>query len=163
MLTKENVVEIICKMIEYGKISIAVVQGMSNIGYIDAKNIVNLCLTNNLVKMDDGENHIPILTVDEFKNRVDSGALDLNLPIREREQEKDLVFLVSEYTDLIPIKGRQKYFAICPFHNEKQPSLIINAEKEPQHFHCFGCGVCGDCDDFQMLIKDRGIKKTVNK
>ncbi|HQP25882.1 MAG TPA: CHC2 zinc finger domain-containing protein [Smithellaceae bacterium] len=32
--------------------------------------------------------------------------------------------------------------ACCPFHEEKNPSFIINQKK--QTYHCFGCGAHGD-------------------
>ena len=35
-------------------------------------------------------------------------------------------------------------FAVCPFHNEKTPSMKIYEE----HYYCFGCGAHGDVTDF---------------
>lgn len=46
-------------------------------------------------------------------------------------------------------------FACCPFHNEKTPSLKINAQK--QYFHCFGCGAGGDV--FKLVGQLAGISK----
>ena len=34
--------------------------------------------------------------------------------------------------------------ALCPFHEEKTPSLKIYED----HFYCFGCGESGDCTGF---------------
>ena len=38
--------------------------------------------------------------------------------------------------------------AICPFHNDKTPSLSVNLQKG--HFHCFGCNAKGSIFDFYM-------------
>ena len=35
-------------------------------------------------------------------------------------------------------------FALCPFHNERNPSFKVCED----HFHCFGCGAHGDHTDF---------------
>lgn len=39
--------------------------------------------------------------------------------------------------------------AICPFHNDKTPSLLIDTSREAdlQHFHCFACGSHGTAID----------------
>jgi DNA primase len=38
--------------------------------------------------------------------------------------------------------------ALCPFHDEKSPSFVLN--KGDTHFHCFGCGAHGDAIGFLM-------------
>lgn len=35
-------------------------------------------------------------------------------------------------------------FALCPFHNERNPSFKVYED----HYHCFGCGAHGDHTDF---------------
>src|SRR6266508_4509884 len=40
--------------------------------------------------------------------------------------------------------------ALCCFHEDKNPSMFANREK--QLFHCFGCGAGGDVFDFIMLL-----------
>ena len=44
--------------------------------------------------------------------------------------------------DLRIIKSGSNYKALCPFHNEKTPSFIINQDKNT--YNCFGCGASGD-------------------
>ena len=44
--------------------------------------------------------------------------------------------------DLKLIKSGANYKALCPFHNEKTPSFLVNQEKNT--FNCFGCGKSGD-------------------
>lgn len=36
---------------------------------------------------------------------------------------------------------RHRYVALCPYHEERSPSLVISANLET--FHCFGCGMAG--------------------
>ena len=55
--------------------------------------------------------------------------------IQEVKQRADIV-RVAEY---FGIKKKQ----VCPFHQEKTASFSISQSK--QIFHCFGCGVGGDC------------------
>lgn len=44
--------------------------------------------------------------------------------------------------------------ALCPFHDDKTPSLLIDSSRDRgrQHFHCFACGAHGDAID---LVKER--------
>ena len=72
---------------------------------------------------------------------------------RERIRESvDIVDFVSEF---IPLKkaGAKNHSALCPFHQEKTPSFMVNPDK--QIFHCFGCGEGGDV--FTFLMKMEGI------
>ena len=58
----------------------------------------------------------------------------------------DIVELISSY---FPLKRAGRNFkALCPFHNEKTPSFMVNPQK--QIFHCFGCGRGGNAFSFLM-------------
>jgi DNA primase len=48
-------------------------------------------------------------------------------------------------TTLLQKKGRS-YVGLCPFHTEKTPSFHVS--QELGIYHCFGCGVSGDCATF---------------
>jgi len=61
----------------------------------------------------------------------------------------DIVKVISEYINLK--KAGKNFKALCPFHEEKTPSFIVNPEK--QIFHCFGCGAGGDVIKFLMSIE----------
>ena len=42
--------------------------------------------------------------------------------------------------------GPQRLKGLCPFHDDRHPSLIVYLDD--QHFHCFACGAHGDVVDF---------------
>ena len=46
--------------------------------------------------------------------------------------------------------------ACCPFHDENNPSFIVNQKK--QTYHCFGCGAHGDVITFIMKMKGLSYK-----
>jgi DNA primase len=56
----------------------------------------------------------------------------------------DMVELVGARTDLRRVGTR--HVGLCPFHDERTPSLSVNAEHGL--YHCFGCGASGDAISF---------------
>lgn len=58
----------------------------------------------------------------------------------------DLVEVLSPYLKLQ--RAGKAYKGLCPFHDEKTPSFIVNAGDT--HYHCFGCGAHGDAIQFLM-------------
>jgi DNA primase len=59
----------------------------------------------------------------------------------------DIVALVGEYLPLH--RAGSKFKALCPFHDDKNPSLEVNPDR--QSFKCWSCGAGGDVFDF---VKD---------
>ena len=64
--------------------------------------------------------------------------------LQELKRKSDLVSIASNYLRLEQ-KGR-RFWACCPFHNEKTPSFSINAEDGV--YYCFGCKESGDVIKF---------------
>jgi DNA primase len=58
----------------------------------------------------------------------------------------DIVALVGEYLALRRVGTRYK--ALCPFHDDKNPSFECNPER--QSYKCWSCGARGDIFDFVM-------------
>lgn len=58
----------------------------------------------------------------------------------------DIVSLVGDYLPLNRVGS--KYKALCPFHDDHNPSLELNADR--QSFKCWSCGAGGDIFDFVM-------------
>ena len=61
----------------------------------------------------------------------------------------DIVALVGEYLPLRRVGT--KYKALCPLHDDHNPSLEVNPER--QSFKCWSCGVGGDVFDFVKKIE----------
>ena len=64
--------------------------------------------------------------------------------IEEIKSRADIVDIISSFITVTK-KGRN-YFAVCPFHDDHNPSLSINKEKNI--FKCFVCGTSGDVFGF---------------
>ncbi len=71
--------------------------------------------------------------------------------IEDIKDRVDLVDLAKGYMTLR--QAGRNFKAICPFHQEKTPSLMISADK--QIWHCFGCGEGGDI--FTLVQKMEGV------
>ena len=63
------------------------------------------------------------------------------------KQAVDIVALVGEYLPLH--RTGSKFKALCPFHDDHNPSLELNPDR--QSFKCWSCGAGGDIFDF---VKD---------
>ncbi len=72
-------------------------------------------------------------------------------------QRIDLVEVMSPYVDFK--RSGSSYKALCPFHDEKTPSFMI--QKGDRHYHCFGCGAHGDAIQFLMTHLRLNFKDAV--
>jgi len=67
------------------------------------------------------------------------------------KQQADIVRIVGEYVSLRKA-GAQNFIGLCPFHQEKTPSMSVHVSR--QFFHCFGCGASGDVFSFVQKIEN---------
>lgn len=58
----------------------------------------------------------------------------------------DLVALIGEHVKLTP-KGRE-HVGLCPFHDDRSPSMHVVTHKGDGFYKCFACGASGDCYTF---------------
>lgn len=57
------------------------------------------------------------------------------------------------YYNLIPDTYSQKQKIVCPFHEDVNPSMIVDLGSNS--FYCFGCGLSGDDLKFAMLLSEK--------
>lgn len=72
--------------------------------------------------------------------------------VQQIKARLDIVELISDYVKLKQTGANFK--GLCPFHNEKTPSFMVN--KDRQMWHCFGCNVGGDM--FEFIQKVEGVE-----
>ncbi|PPE05197.1 DNA primase [Williamsoniiplasma lucivorax] len=61
----------------------------------------------------------------------------------------DIVSIISSYIQ-VQKKGRN-FWAVCPFHNDSDPSMSVSPEKKI--YKCFSCGASGNALDFVKNYK----------
>ena len=77
--------------------------------------------------------------------------------INEVRKKADIVDIISDYIPIEP-KGKN-YFALCPFHDDHNPSLSISREK--QIFNCFTCHTGGNVFNFVMEYENVSFPEAV--
>ena len=79
--------------------------------------------------------------------------------MRAIRQQADIVDIMSNYLTLE--KKGKNYRAICPFHDDHDPSLSISTDK--QIFKCFVCGTGGNVFTFVQKIEEISFPEAVAK
>lgn len=60
------------------------------------------------------------------------------------------------YYNLVPNTTSLTQKIVCPFHNDVNPSMIVNFEEGS--WFCFGCGLAGDAKKFVHLMESKSHK-----
>lgn len=75
------------------------------------------------------------------------------------QRKVNIVDVIQNY---LPVEKKGKnYFAICPFHDDHNPSLSISPEK--QIYTCFVCGASGNVFNFVMNYENISFTSSVIK
>ena len=56
--------------------------------------------------------------------------------------------------------GIVRHMALCPFHNDKHPSLHFDLKKN--RYKCFACGASGNVIDLVMRYNNMEFKEAIN-
>lgn len=79
--------------------------------------------------------------------------------ILDIKSKVNIVDVISEY---LPVEQKGKnYFAICPFHDDHNPSMSISPEK--QIYTCFVCGASGNVFNFVASYEKVSFVSAVKK
>ena len=79
--------------------------------------------------------------------------------ILDIKSKVNIVDVISEY---LPVEQKGKnYFAICPFHDDHNPSMSISPEK--QIYTCFVCGASGNVFNFVANYEKVSFVNAVKK
>ena len=87
-----------------------------------------------------------------------SGIFD-QATISQVQQANDIVDVVSEHVSLHR-KGKEMV-GLCPFHDDRRPSLNVNAVK--QIFKCFACGAGGSVLTFVQMRENLTFPQAVER
>lgn len=82
-----------------------------------------------------------------------------DIDVNKIRSNADIVRVVSSYLPLQQ-KGRN-YVAVCPFHNDSNPSLTVSQEK--QIYKCFSCNASGNVFTFVQEYEKIGFLEAVRK
>ena len=73
------------------------------------------------------------------------------------KERADIVDVVGEHV-VLKKKGRE-FVGICPFHDDKSPSMTVSPAK--QFYYCFSCGAGGNSLKFLMELKRQSFSDVV--
>src|SRR3954468_7820452 len=73
------------------------------------------------------------------------------------KEGSDIVQIVGQY---VPLKrAGSKYLGVCPFHNDRHPSMNVNPRMGI--YKCFACGAGGDAIKFVQEFERVGFVEAV--
>ena len=71
---------------------------------------------------------------------------------QEIKSKVNLVDEMEKHGLTLMNSGTNRKKCVCPFHQDNDPSLIVNTQDEEEWFYCFGCQKSGTVIDFIMEI-----------
>ena len=87
------------------------------------------------------------------------GKSSYDSAIEEIKRRLSIVDLISTYISLK--KTGRTYTGLCPFHDDKNPSMQVNEEKGL--YHCFSCGAGGDMFSFLMDYRNLTFREALEE
>lgn len=79
--------------------------------------------------------------------------------IKYDEVKNELKSKLPDYLGELGINADKKFNCINPYHDDKNPSMLLDKKNGSTHVHCFGCGASWDIFDLYAVETEQG---TVN-
>jgi DNA primase len=89
---------------------------------------------------------------------VPAGQDDFRELVRSRT---DIVQLIGETVSLQPQRGGRLFVGLCPFHDDHNPSMQVNPER--QTYKCWVCGEGGDCYSYVMKRENVNFREAIEQ
>ncbi len=85
--------------------------------------------------------------------------MDNQNTINEIRSKIDIIEIIEEY---VPLTKKGKYYwGICPFHNDKNPSMSVDSER--QTYTCWSCHNSGNVFNFVEQIENISFREALEK
>lgn len=93
------------------------------------------------------------------KAQINHNVEDVDLERLKRETP--ILSLAGSFGIEFKKVGKNEYAGLCPFHEDKNPSLHINVLKNL--FHCKGCGKSGSVIDWLILTENLTLPEAIGR
>lgn len=87
------------------------------------------------------------------------GAFNNDVIVKEIKGRLSIINLIESYTSVK--KSGRGFVGLCPFHDDKNPSMHIDEDKGL--FHCFSCGAGGDIFGFYMRYNNVSFPEALSE
>ena len=87
------------------------------------------------------------------------GTFNNDVIVKEIKGRLSIINLIESYTSVK--KSGRGFVGLCPFHDDKNPSMHIDEEKGL--FHCFSCGAGGDIFGFYMRYNNLSFPEALTE
>ena len=82
--------------------------------------------------------------------------------VSEKRLIAERVSILDLVSSHVQLKKAGKYYkGLCPFHPDKNPSFVVNPDRNT--FYCFGCGVGGDIYSFFMKFHNLSFPQAMEE
>ena len=69
----------------------------------------------------------------------------------DRDRVLDATDLVALIGESVPLKAKgREHVGLCPFHEDRSPSMAVVTHKGNAFYKCFACGASGNAIDFMI-------------
>jgi DNA primase len=107
------------------------------------------------------------LSVASHRNRQNRASLVAAAPLSSPRLHPRTIEAVKERADIVDVVGEhvvlkkkgREFVGVCPFHDDKSPSMTVSPAK--QFYYCFSCGAGGNAIKFLMELQRNSFSDVV--